>query len=137
MRLRLFPSLAALFIGLPLIDSILLVYFGGLLGFWPTFALVILSGLLGAGLAKSQGIRVWQSIQRDLASGRVPEMGLMDAVIILIAGGMLAAPGFITDFLGLALLFPAVRSPIKRLARRKLESLAARSSGFQNITPGF
>lgn len=137
MRLRLFPSLAALFIGLPLVDSMLLIYFGGFLGFWPTLALVILSGFLGAGLAKSQGIRVWHSIQRDLAEGRVPAMGLMDAVIILIAGGMLAAPGFVTDLLGLALLFPVVRAPIKRLARRKMEALVTRGSGFQNITPGF
>jgi UPF0716 protein FxsA len=137
MRLRLFPSLAALFIGLPLIDSLLLIYFGGFLGFWPTLAMVILSGFLGAGLAKSQGLRVWHSIQSDLASGRVPAMGLMDAVIILFAGGLLAAPGFVTDILGLALLIPAVRAPIKRLARRKMEALVSRSSGFQNITPGF
>ena len=129
MRVRLFPALAALFIGLPLIDMILLVAFGRYLGFWTTVGLVIFSGVLGAWLAKSQGLRVWRGIQNDLAQGRVPSQGLMDAVIILVAGGMLAAPGFITDILGLALLFPAARVPLKAYLRRRLEGMAARHYG--------
>jgi UPF0716 protein FxsA len=130
MRPRLFPTLAALFIGLPLLDSLLLIYFGKFLGGWTTFALVIASGLLGAGLAKSQGLRVLQSIQRDLAEGRVPALGLIDAVLILVAGGMLTAPGFVSDVLGLALLIPAVRVPIKAVLRRKAERMIVRGIGF-------
>jgi UPF0716 protein FxsA len=126
MRLRLFPSLAALFIGLPLVDAILLVILGRYIGFWITVTLVIVSGLAGAWLAKSQGLWVWRSIQRDLAEGRVPSQGLMDAVIILVAGGLLAAPGFITDLLGLALLLPPVRVPIKNTLRRRLEGITTR-----------
>ena len=129
MRLRLFPSLLALFVGLPLLDVLLLVGLGQYLTFWPTVGLVILSGFVGAALAKSQGRSVWFSIQRDLAEGRVPSQGLLDAVIILVAGGMLAAPGFITDILGLLLLFPAVRVPIKAYLRRRLEGVAVRRIG--------
>jgi UPF0716 protein FxsA len=130
MRIRLFPALSALFIGLPLLDSLLLIVFGGYLGFWQTVALVLISGFLGAGLAKSQGFRVWRSIQRDLAEGRVPAQGLMDAVIILVAGGLLMAPGFITDILGLALLIPQVRVPIKNFLRRRIEGMTIRQVGF-------
>src|SRR5688572_8514305 len=111
MRVRLFPALLALFVGLPLLDVVLLVFLGGKMGFWMTVALVVISGFAGAWLAKQQGLWVWQSIQRDLNEGRMPSQGLMDAVIILVAGGMLAAPGFVTDLLGLALLFPVVRAP--------------------------
>lgn len=123
MRLRLFPALIALFVGLPMLDVILLVFLGGHLGFWTTVALVIVSGVAGAWLAKQQGLWVWQSIQRDLAQGRMPSQGVMDAVIILVAGGMLAAPGFVTDLLGLALLFPMVRAPIKTYLRRRMETM--------------
>lgn len=130
MRLRLFPALAALFIGLPLLDVILLTFLGRYMGFWTTIALVLISGFLGAGLAKSQGLRVWQSIRRDLSQGRMPSQGIMDAVIILVAGGMLAAPGFVTDFLGLALLIPAVRAPIKAFLRSRLERKM-----FGNVEP--
>jgi len=130
MRVRLFPALSALFIGLPLLDSLLLIFFGRYLGFWQTVAMVLISGFAGAGLAKSQGLRVWRSIQRDLAEGRVPSQGLMDAVIILVAGGLLMAPGFITDILGLALLVPAVRVPIKTFLRRRMEGMTVRQIGF-------
>ena len=121
MRVRLFPALLALFIGLPLLDVILLVFLGRYLGFWTTVALVLISGFVGAGLAKTQGIRVWRGIQRDLHEGRVPAQGLVDGAIILVAGGMLSAPGFVTDILGLLLLVPAIRTPIKAWLRRKLE----------------
>jgi UPF0716 protein FxsA len=125
MRVRLFPALAALFIGLPLLDMVVLIMLGRWLTPWVAILLVIVSGFVGAGLAKRQGLRVWGEIQRDLASGRVPAQGLVDGVIILVAGGMLAAPGFITDFLGLSLLFPQVRAPLKAWLRKKLEGMVA------------
>lgn len=119
---NLFRILAALFIGLPLLDLLVVVALGNSIGFWPTVAMIIISGFLGAGLAKSQGLKVWWTIQRDLSEGRVPSQGIMDAVLILISGGMLMAPGFITDILGMALLVPAVRVPIKNFLRRRVES---------------
>jgi UPF0716 protein FxsA len=121
MRVRLFPALAALFIGLPMLDVILLLFLGRYIGFWTSLAFVIASGLLGAWLAKREGVRVWYSIQRDLAEGRMPSQGVMDGVLILVAGGLLAAPGFVTDILGMALLVPTVRVPIKAFLRRRLE----------------
>lgn len=130
MRLRLFPALSALFIGVPLLDSLLLIFFGQYIGFKTTIVMVLISGFLGAGLAKSQGLRVWHGIRRDLSEGRVPTQGLMDAVIILVAGGLLMAPGFITDIMGLALLVPAVRVPIKTFLRRRVEGMTIRPIGY-------
>lgn len=130
MRIRLFPALAALFIGLPLADTLLLVFLGQYVGFWQTVLLVIASGFLGAGLAKRQGLRVLQDIQRDLAEGRPPSQGLLDAAMILAAGGMLAAPGFVTDIIGLALLFPQVRTPLKALIQRKVQQSLTIQSSF-------
>lgn len=131
MRLRLFPTLLALFLGVPLLDAAALVLIGGRIGFWPTVALVLASGFAGAALAKSQSRSVWRSIQRDLSEGRVPAQGLLDAAMVLVAGGLLLAPGFLTDFLGLALLVPAFRAPIKAFLRRKLEGrVTVRPLGF-------
>lgn len=138
MRLRLFPTLLALFIGLPLLDTIVLVMIGSRIGFWETIALVLVSGFVGAAMAKSQSRSVWSSIQRDLSEGRVPAQGLMDAAIVFIAGGLLMAPGFLTDFLGLALLIPAVRTPVKALVRRRLERMVVQRypGGMTRIIDG-
>jgi UPF0716 protein FxsA len=130
LRPRLFPALAALFVGLPLLDLVIVILLGRYIGLWQTIALILISGFAGAWLAKRQGMAVWRGIQRDLAEGRVPAQGLVDGAILLVAGGMLSAPGFITDLLGLALLFPAVRAPLKAWLRTKLEAWITRQYGF-------
>jgi UPF0716 protein FxsA len=132
-RPNLFGILLALFVGVPLLDTITLVIVGRALGFWPTVAIVILSGVIGAQLARRQGLSVWRSLQADLAAGRMPAQGLMDCVLILIAGGMMIAPGFLTDIAALLLLLPPVRSPIKRWARRRLEKML--QQGMLRIRP--
>jgi UPF0716 protein FxsA len=124
------PILLLLFIGLPLLDTVLLVFLGRYIGFWATIAMVLITGYLGARMARSQGLRVWRNIQQDLAEGRIPSQGVMDGVLILIAGGMLMAPGFLTDILGLSLLIPGVRAPIKRYLRRRLEGMVVSHSGW-------
>jgi len=74
--------LLALFVGVPLLDTITLVLVGRYLGFWPTVAIVLLSGVIGAQLTRRQGLSVWRSLQADLAAGRVPAQGLMDCVLM-------------------------------------------------------
>jgi UPF0716 protein FxsA len=122
-RSNLLSVLIALFVGVPLLDTITLVIVGRYFGFWPTVAVVILSGVIGARLARQQGLSVWRSFQADLAAGRVPAQGLLDCVLILVAGGMMISPGFLTDIAALLLLLPPVRNVVKRWARVKLERL--------------
>jgi UPF0716 protein FxsA len=129
MRVRLFPALAATFIGLTLLDTLSLFLLGRYVGFWPTVAIIFGSGLLGAALMKSQLRRVWVGIQKDLAEGRMPSEGLLDGAVILVAAGLLATPGFLTDAMGLLLLLPPVRVPVKRLAQRRIEQWAFRQFG--------
>lgn len=134
-RPNILAILMALFIGVPLLDTVTLVFMGRWMGFWPTVATVILSGVIGARLAKSQGLAVWRSLQSDLQAGRVPEQGVMDCALLLIAGGMMIAPGFLTDIAALLLLLPPVRAPIKRWARRRIERWVA-SRGLLVTPPG-
>src|ERR1043166_6043401 len=100
-RRNLLAILTLLFVGVPLLDTITLVIVGRHLGFWSTVAIVILSGIIGARLARQQGLTAWRALQADLAAGHVPTQGLLDCVLILIAGGMMIAPGFLTDLAAL------------------------------------
>src|SRR5947208_15091904 len=122
-RSRILQLLIALFVGGPLLDTMTLVIVGRYLGCWTTVGIVLLSGVIGAQLARHQGLAVWRSLQADLAAGRVPTQGLLDCVLILIAGGMMIAPGFLTDIAAILLLLPPVRAVVKRWARVKLERM--------------
>ncbi|MCB9852334.1 MAG: FxsA family protein [Phycisphaerales bacterium] len=103
------PLLVILFIGLPLVDLWLLFRIGEWLTFVPTLACVILTGVVGAAIAKRQGISTIARIQQELAEGRMPTTQLGEGVLILLAAAVLITPGFITDAFGLLLLVPPIR----------------------------
>jgi UPF0716 protein FxsA len=90
-------------------------------GLWPTLALVLLTGLGGAALARLEGMRVFFQFQRELAAGRIPGQALLDGISVLVGGAFLLTPGVITDLAGFALLLPVSRRWIQRRARRRLE----------------
>jgi UPF0716 protein FxsA len=126
--------LLLLFIGVPLLDMMTLVLLGRAIGFWGAVFLVIVCGLAGTALARSQGAQVWRAIQRDLSEGRPPSYGLLDGLMVLIAGALLITPGFLTDIVGLLLLLPPVRNVVKRSLRARLER--ALTNGTLRIQPG-
>jgi UPF0716 protein FxsA len=111
-----------LFTLLPLLDLWVLLAIGRALGLWPTLALVVLTGLAGAWLAKAEGRRVLRGWQGALAEGRVPDEGILSGALVLAGGVLLVSPGVITDVVGLALLFP----PTRRLAAAGLRAYLGR-----------
>ena len=110
-----------LFIALPIAELWVLIQLGQAVGFWPTLAIVLGTGAIGAALAKSQGMRVLTEVQRELAAGRVPHRQVLDGMAVLVGGALLLTPGFITDVFGLALLFTPTRRLVQAAARRWLE----------------
>jgi UPF0716 protein FxsA len=117
----LFPFILILFVVLPLVELGLLLRVSEWLGTMSTLALVIATGVIGATLARLEGIRVLAAMQRDLAEGRMPAPYLLDGLMILVAGVLLITPGLLTDAVGFALLVPVVRAIVKERLRRALE----------------
>jgi UPF0716 protein FxsA len=110
-----FLRLLALFTLVPLVELYLLIEIGGAIGVAPTIAIVIVTGVLGAALARWQGLGVLRRLQDDLAAGRPPTDALIDGLLIFVAGAVLLTPGLITDALGLLLLVPAGRAVVRKL----------------------
>lgn len=118
-----FPLWIAVFVGLPIVELYLLLRIAAVMGPLPTLALVLVTGVLGAALARQQGFQVLDTLKRDLSSGRVPTEALMDGVLVLIGGIVLLTPGILTDLTGLALLLPPTRSLVKTQLRRKWQHM--------------
>ena len=109
-----FLRLLLLFTFVPLVELYLLIRIGRVIGVVPTIAIVVVTGTLGAALARRQGLGVLRRLQEDLAGGRLPTDALMDGLLILVAGAMLLTPGLITDAAGFLLLVPAGRKVVRR-----------------------
>jgi len=106
---------------IPIIEIYLLIEIGSMFGALTAVALVILTGFLGAFLARMQGLQTLYRIQESLSEGRMPSGELLDALLIGIAGLVLLTPGFLTDSAGFLLLIPATRNAIKNWLRRQIE----------------
>ena len=106
---------------IPIIEIYLLIEIGSMFGALTAITLVILTGFLGAFLARMQGLQTLYRIQESLREGRIPSGELLDALLIVIAGLVLLTPGFLTDSAGFLLLIPATRNSIKYWLRRQIE----------------
>ncbi len=116
-----FIYLLLLFTVIPLVELVILIRIGQYIGTLNTILIVVITGIIGASLAKYQGLRVVTRIRKEIARGQLPAGTLFDGLLIFIAGVLLITPGLLTDCFGFALLTPPFRKLIKKYIRRKVE----------------
>ena len=93
----------------------------------PTIGLIVLTGLIGASLARQQGLSAMKRIQEELRNGRQPALELLEGVMILIGGIVLITPGIMTDLFGFALLLPTFRKGLARKLKANFAKSMTRS----------
>ena len=129
--------LFALFTLVPLLELYLLVTIGQYMGVGPTIALVAVTGMAGAALARREGRKALASYQAALAKGELPEDGILSGLLILAGGVMLITPGVLTDAFGLAMMIPPVRRGVAKLVKRRLQArIASGDVQVMHIGPG-
>ncbi len=136
-----FFILLILFVSMPVIELALLYQVAQTISLGPTILLVIITGIVGAALAKHEGLKALQSVQNELAQGRMPTTQLFDGVLILVAGVVLITPGIITDAIGFCLLIPPIRAIVKILLTRYFKNRVSFTSNFEmhgsSVSGGF
>jgi UPF0716 protein FxsA len=83
-------------------------------------ALLIVVSMLGAALAKRQGIHVLRRLQVTVSEGRVPSAEIVDGFLVLVAAMLMILPGFLSDGLALLLLLPPIRAAVRRMILRRI-----------------
>jgi UPF0716 protein FxsA len=104
-----------LFLVVPLIELLVILQVGELIGGWPTLLLLVAMSVLGAWIVRREGTRAWRSLQAALRAGRIPSRELADGALVLVGGTLLLTPGFVTDAVGLFLVLPVTRPVARRL----------------------
>jgi UPF0716 protein FxsA len=114
------PILFLLFVAVPFAEIYVLLQVGRAMGAVNTLGLLILISIVGAWLAKREGVGVLRRMQAAINAGRVPGTELIDGFLILLAGALMLTPGFLTDIVAILLLLPPVRAGVRRTLRRLL-----------------
>lgn len=121
-----------LFTVIPLIELWLLFWVAQQTSWQFTVVLVLTTGFIGAALARWQGWRIVQRIQREMQQGKMPAGAMVDGLLILLAGVVLITPGVLTDCVGFLLLIPPCRALFKRsLIRNFQHRVQINPDGFQ------
>lgn len=125
-----FLPLVFLFTVLPALEIFLLFKIGGEIGGMNTFLIVVLTGIVGASLAKSQGLAILTQIQTEMSKGGIPAKPIIHGLMVFAGGLLLLTPGFLTDIFGFSLVMPGPRHILYFWVQKLLEK-AAKSGRFQ------
>lgn len=114
--------LLLIFILIPIIEIAFFIQVGGVLGLWPTLAIVILTAFIGTTMLRTQGLSTMARLQSTMQTGENPVDPMVHGALILVSGVLLLTPGFFTDGIGFALLIPQIRAALIKWGAAKMLS---------------
>ena len=129
-----FIRLFLLFTVVPLIELAILMKLGNIFGLLHTIGLVIITGIIGAFLARDQGLKVIRELQGSLSQGKAPTDPIIEGILVLISAALLVTPGVLTDIIGFVLVIPYTRRIIRDLLKEYFKRKIAKGvySGMQS-----
>ena len=111
--------LLLLLIIVPVLELFVLIKVGQQIGVLPTITLVLLTGIIGIMLARTQGLYILTRIVNSLRRGELPGDDLLNGFLVLLGASFLSAW---SDYrpAGFLLLLPGTRRPVKAWLYYKL-----------------
>jgi UPF0716 protein FxsA len=125
-------ALVLLFVVLPIVELYVLIQVGQLIGVLPAILLLLAVSIAGGWLVRREGARAWRAFRDATGEGRIPGREVADGALVLLGGALLLTPGFVTDVLGLLLVF----RPTRAVVRAALVGWAARRAAVVTVASG-
>jgi UPF0716 protein FxsA len=112
--------LVVLFVVVPLLELVVIIQVGQVIGTPATIALLVADSVLGAWLLRREGRKAWQQFRAALEEVRWPGDEVTQGALIIVGGTLLLTPGFVTDVVGFLLLLPPTRAAVSKVLRARL-----------------
>ena len=94
---------------IPIIEIYLFIKIGSQIGAISTISLILFTAILGVFYARYEGFNTLRSAISQLVKNEIPFYEIISGAAIAIAALLLILPGFLTDFIGLLIIFPPTR----------------------------
>lgn len=106
----------------PVLEISILLWSSQSLGLLPTILIILGTGILGAFLAKKQGLKAIRDVQIQLKNFNAPGDAMVNGLFVFAGGLLLLSPGFITDLFGFLFLFSRTRQLFKPIVYKWIKS---------------
>ena len=111
-RLRQMNSLLFFIIGVPIIEIYLFIEIGSKIGAVLTILLILSTAFIGIIYVRYEGFNTLRSAIGQLIKNEIPLFEIVSGAALVIGAFLLLLPGFLTDAIGLLLIFPITRKMI-------------------------
>ena len=94
---------------IPIIEIYLFIKIGAQIGALITILLIFFTAIVGVIYARYEGFNTLRSAINQLLKNEVPLYEIISGAALAVAAFLLILPGFLTDFVGLLIIFPPTR----------------------------
>ena len=104
----------------PIIEIYLFIKIGSQIGAFNTISLIIITAVFGLYYAKYEGLNTLKSGVQQIVKNELPIYEIISGAALAFAALLMILPGFLTDIIGLLIIFPWTRRLFfKNISKKK------------------
>ena len=102
-------SVIFLILLVPVIEIYLFIKIGSQIGAFNTISLIFITAIIGLYYAKYEGLNTLKSAMKQVVQNEIPIYEIISGAALAFAAFLMILPGFLTDIIGLLIIFPWTR----------------------------
>ena len=112
-------SFIMLILLLPIIEIYLFIKIGSQIGAFNTISLIFITAIVGIYYARYEGLNTLRAAFKQIVQNEIPIYEIVSGAALTFAAILMILPGFLTDGVGLLIIFPWTRKIILRKISKK------------------
>ena len=113
-------SVILLILLVPIIEIYLFIKIGSQIGAFNTISLIFITAIIGVYYAKYEGLNTLKSGVQQIVKNELPIYEIISGAALAFAALLMILPGFLTDVIGLLIIFPWTRKLLfKNISKKK------------------
>ena len=102
-------SFILLILLVPIVEIYLFIKIGSQIGAFNTISLILITAVIGIYYARYEGLNTLRAGISQMIKNEIPIYEIISGAAIAFAAILMILPGFLTDFLGIIIIFPWTR----------------------------
>ena len=112
-------SVILLILLVPIIEIYLFIKIGSQIGAFNTISLIFITAIIGIYYAKYEGLNTLKSAIKQTVQNEIPIYEIVSGAALAFAAILMIIPGFLTDLIGLIIIFPWTRKLfLKKISKK-------------------